>query len=149
MRIISIIIFSIILTGCVSVPKYKDLKLDTTSNFRLPTKGMAGIYVYQWKSGIFGSAVDVEFEIKGQPVISLNTGEYGYMEISPGMYQYKAIGGLFKSYLSVEIEADQNYFFKASLVNARDSVGLVNWQQEIDEAKNNISSGRYEYYDVD
>ena len=110
---------------------------------------MAGVYVYQWKTGIVGAVMDVNFQIKGQPTIPLNTGEYGYLEVSPGKYEYKIKGGLQKLYIPIELEADQNYFFHAQLINATDQVFLVRDQKEIDETKQNIATGRYEVYDVD
>lgn len=135
--------------GCAVVP-YEQLKLDTTTNFRMPSPSKAGIYVYQWKAGIIGAARDVDFEIKGQPKIPLNTGEYGYFEVLPGDYEFKWTGGILgKQYLPVKLEANQNYFFHAFLYDFVDRANLIRDQQAIDEAKKNILSGRYEMYDVD
>lgn len=148
MRILLVVFFSLWLTGCAVTP-YKDLNLDTTSDFKSPTKGMSGVYVYQWKSGILGAGSDVNFQIKGQPTIPLNTGEYGYLEVAPGKYEYKLIGGFQNLYIPVDFEADQNYFFRAVLVNFSDRSVLIRDQKEIDETKKNIATGRYEVYDVD
>lgn len=136
------------LAGCASVP-YEQLKLDTTSNFQKPTADKAGIYVYQWKSGILGAAMDVNFEIKGQPKLPLNTGEYGYFEVAPGEYKYKVIGGLAPTFIPVKFDAGQNYFFRAVLVNFSDRSFLIRDQREINEAKENILSGRYKLHHVD
>lgn len=135
--------------GCAAVP-YEQLKLDTTTNFRVPSPEKSGIYVYQWKSGIYAAIRDVDFEIKGQPKISLNTGEYGYFEVSPGEYEYKWTGGIFgKQYFPIKFEAGQNYFFHAYLMDFTDRANLIKEQEKIDEAKKNILSGRYELYNVD
>lgn len=135
--------------GCAAVP-YEQLKLDTTTNFRVPSPEKSGIYVYQWKSGIYAAGRDVDFEIKGQPKISLNTGEYGYFEVSPGEYEYKWTGGMLgKQYFPIKFQANQNYFFHAYLLNFTDRANLIKEQAKIDEAKQNILSGRYELYDVD
>lgn len=69
-------------SGCAMVP-YGE---DTTSNFNKPSKRMAGIYVYKWKTGIFNALLDVGFEIKDEREIKLNTGEYGYFELEPGKH---------------------------------------------------------------
>ena len=135
-------------TGCAVVP-YEDLNLDTTSNFKSPPDGVAGIYVYQWKTGILGAGFDVDFEIKGYPELSLNTGEYGYFQVSPGDYEYKFSGGLFDQYIPVKFEANQNYFFRAFLFNMSDGAVLIRDQVEINEAKKNILSERYEEHTVD
>ena len=141
--IILLIMNAMLIAGCASTP-YEKLNLDTTSNFNKPKKGMAGIYVYQWKTGVLGAAFDVDFEVKGYPELSLNTGEYGYFEVLPGSYEYKLSGGIFKQYDSVRFEANQNYFFRAALLNASDFAILIRDQMEIDEAKKYIKSGRYE-----
>jgi hypothetical protein len=136
------------LAGCAAVP-YEQLKIDSTSNFRTPPPDKAGIYVYQWKSGVVGALMDVKFEIKGQSTIALNTGEYGYIELAPGAYEYKAVGGPFRAFVPVKFEAGQNYFFRAFLASASDHSFLVRDQLEIDEAKKNIASGRYEWHAID
>lgn len=134
------------LAGCAVTPLEQ---LDTTTDFRSPSSDKAGIYVYQWKSGIIGAAVDVNFEIRGLPKIALNTGEFGYLEAPPGQYEYKAIGGLLPIYLPVKFDAGRNYFFRAALSQARDGAILVKDQIEVDEVKRHILSGRYELHDVD
>ena len=147
-RYITALMFFIGLAGCAAVP-YERLGLDTTSNFKKPPYNKAGIYVYQWKSGILGAGMDVNFEIKGQPKIALNTGEYGYAELIPGNYEYKLFGGLFPTFIPVRFYAGENYFFRAALVNLSDQSFLVRDQREIDETKKNILNGRYELSDVD
>ena len=133
----------LVLSGC-SVTPYKELNLDTTSNFSLPTEGKAGIYVYQWKTGIIGAFSDVNFQIKGQQKVPLNTGEYAHFEIDPGVYEYKVLGGFSDIFVPVEFDANTNYFFRAAISQFSDAIYLNRDQKEIDEAKENISSGRYE-----
>jgi hypothetical protein len=127
------------IAGCAGMP-YEQLGLDTTSNFRQPPPDKVGIYVYQWKRGIIGAVVDVNFEIKGQSKIALNTGEYGYLEIPPGRYEYKIHGGLFPTFISVKFDAGQNYFFRAALVNFSDISYLIRDQKEIDEGRFQVRS---------
>ena len=131
-----IILMSIILfTGCTVTP-YKELNLDTTSNFKSPKAGKAGVYVYQWKTILLRKALlDVDFEIKGYPEISLNTAEYGYLELEPGDYEYKINGGPFTQYAPVKFEANENYFFRAFSISFTDYSSLIRDQFEIDMAK--------------
>ncbi|MFA0084068.1 hypothetical protein AB4383_18985 [Vibrio breoganii] len=105
--------------------------------------------MYQWKTGLFGALVDVDFEIKGEPELSLNTGEYAYIELLPGDYEYKFQGGIFTHYIPIKIEPNKNYFFRAQLLNASDHAFLIRDQYEIDEAKKNITSGYYEVNTLD
>ena len=138
-----ILLMVLIISGCSVVP-YKELNLDTTSNFNTPAEGKAGVYVYQWKTGVVGALVDVDFDLKGKPEVSLNTGEYAHFEIDPGQYEYKLSGGLFPMYVPVEFESNKNYFFRAFLLNLSDHSYLMRDQLEINEAKKNILSGWYE-----
>ncbi len=139
---------ALLASGCTMTP-YEQLNLDTTSSFKKPSEGMSGVYVYQWKSGIIGAGLDVDFEIKGQPTISLNTGEYGHLEVQPGEYEYKTLGGIVQQYIPITFEPNENYFFRAALSNFSDVAYLVRSQNEIDDAKHNIESGRYEIYSKD
>lgn len=148
MKFVLTLMSVLLFTGCTVIP-YEQLNLDTTSNFKHPADGQVGIYVYRWKTSILGAALDVDFEIKGYPELSLNAVEYGYFEVPPGDYEYKLSGGLFDQYLPVNFEANQNYFFRAFLLNYSDTSVLIRDQIEINAVKENILSGRYEEYSVD
>jgi hypothetical protein len=148
MKFVVPLLFTAVLSGCASVP-YEELNLDTTSNISSPSKGKAGIYVYQWKRGPLGAISDVDFEINGETKISLNTGEYGYFEIEPGDYKYKLAGGLFPQQLPVHFSDNENYFFRAYILQFTDHSVLIREQSEIDAIKKNITGGRYELYSVD
>lgn len=52
-------------------------------------------------------------------------------------------------YAPVKFALDQNYFFRAYLLNASDYAALIRDQEEIDAAKRNILSGRYEHHIAD
>lgn len=143
-----IALLTMFIVGC-SVTPYEQLNLDTTSNFKSPSEGKSGVYVYQWKRGVIGAAFDVDFEIKGHPKVSLNTGEYAYFELAPGSYEYLFAGGLIEQYAPVKFAPGQNYFFRAYLLNASDYAALIRDQEEVDAAKRNILSGRYEHHIAD
>jgi len=148
MKFLSVVILAMALVGC-SVTPYEELNLDTTSDFTAPNEGKAGVYVYQRKTGLIGSSLDVDFEIKGLPEISLNTGEYGHFDVDPGDYEYKFSGGMVKQYIPVTFQAGHNYFFRAALLNFSDHAYLVRDQQEIDAVKKHIREGSYELFSVD
>ena len=146
MKLILLLIGFTILAGCTTTP-YKELNLDTTSNFKTPEKGKSGIYVYQWKRGIIGALFDIDFSIKGLPEVSLNTGEYAFYEVEPGNYEYS--GGSLDKYKPVTFEADQNYFFRAFMLFGTGFAAIIRDQEEIEDAKLYILSGRYEHHLVD
>ena len=130
------------LAGCTATP-YKERNLDTTSNFKLPEKGKSGVYVYRYKT-FLGRAIGVDFKIKGVPEATLNVGEYIYFEVEPGNYEYLSSGGLIQKYIPVNFEEDQNYFFRVFLLFQSDTAVLVGDQKEIEDAKNDILSRKYE-----
>lgn len=148
MKLTLAILVIFIITGCAVMP-HEEISLDTTSNFKMPEKGKVGLYIFQWKSGVFGAISDVDFELKDGPRISLNTGEYGYIEVSPGDYQYKTLGGPSPQYAKLKLEANRNYFFRSYLSYGMDTSSIVTNQNEINDAKRNIFSGRYELNSVD
>lgn len=136
--------------GCAVLKPYEELNLDTTSNFKTPTKGMAGIYVYQLKTGPLGAMVDVTFEIRGYPAVPLNTGEYAYFEVKPGTYKYEQTGGgILGTDASMTFKANENYFFQARFDGFTDFATVVITQREIDAVKANILSRYYEEASVD
>lgn len=142
------VLLSIALVGCSQVP-YHDLHLDTTTNITAPSEGKAGIYVYQWKTGIHRAAMDARFLIKGQEVIKVNTGEYAYLELPPGNYEYRVLNGLQDIYQPVEFRVGENYFFRTAFDLAAELSILITDQKAIDEVKQNIVSKRYELNTID
>jgi len=148
MRLFAVLLASLIISGCAN-RTYEELNIDSTSNITVPSKGKAGVYVYQWKTGLLGAGFDVGFEIKGNPEVFLNTGEYAYLEVNPGDHHYKLIGGPFPQFLPITLKEGQNYFFRAVLNGGTDRGFLILDQSEIDAAKRNITSGRYELNTVD
>lgn len=133
------------ITGCAVSPKPH---VDT-SWYTQPSEGKAGIYVYQWKTGIHGAISDVKFVLNDQVMTKLNTGEWDYFEVSPGVYEFRLFGGPFPQTEDLTFEAGKNYFFQAALANAMDMVLPVYNEEDIREAIENIKSGRYEKADVD
>ena len=113
------------------------------SSYSKPTPGMAGVYFYQWKTGILGAASDVKFVLDGQIRGSINTGEWLYFEVPEGKHNYRLIGGLFPGEIEHQFTAGQNYFFRGVLSSFTDTVLWVNDAVAIDETVSNIKSGRY------
>lgn len=148
MKYFAILACLLLTTACTVVP-YNELNLDTTSNTTKPDAGMAGIYAYQWKSGILGAHFDARFKIKDHPIMKINTGEYGYMQLPAGTYEYRAVSGLLPRYREVELEAGQNYFFRSSNSTFSTTTFLISDQDEIDSAKEKIRTGHYELNTID
>ncbi|GAA4094847.1 DUF2846 domain-containing protein [Zhongshania borealis] len=148
MKYIAILILAFVTSACSVVP-YDELNLDTTTNAKRPNAGMAGIYAYQWKSGILGAHFDARFKITGQPIIKLNTGEYGYFQIPAGNYEYRSLAGIIPKHRDITFKAGQNYFFRLSNSMTSTSTFLIRDQDEIDATKEKINSGWYELNTLD
>ena len=133
------------ITGCAITPQPQ---LDM-SNYSTPSVGTAGVYFYQWKTGIIGAGSDVKFLINGKALGAINTGEWLYMEVPAGQQNFRMIGGIFPADIPFQFHERQNYFFRGQLVDFSDQVIWVNDKKEIDEAIANIESGRYEKGDID
>jgi hypothetical protein len=134
------LVVAIAIQGCAS---YTPAPPVDMSNYSKPTAGTAGIYFYQWKSGIFGAFSDVKFVLDGQVLGSINTGEWLYFEVLEGNHSYRYRGGPFKSDTPFQFDAGKNYFFLGKLRDGMDSVSWINDPVALDEATANISSGRY------
>jgi hypothetical protein len=135
----------VIFSGCASTP----VPPIDTSQYSTPTKGMAGIYFYQLKTGIIGAGSDVKFILDDKIFGKINTGEWLYFEENPGIHKYRFIGGPFPSFVPIEFKEGQNYFFRGFLSSGMDHVVWINNKEAIDSAFENIKSGRYEKGDVD
>ena len=136
----SILPFAVIyLTGCAVPPKPV---IDMTS-YSTPSKGTAGVYFYQWKTGFLGAAFDAKFIVDGKVLGAINTGEYMYFDVPAGQRKYRAYDGLISSLdMDFQFVENQNYFFRGH-PGITGSVYWINEPLELTAAAENIRSGRY------
>ena len=132
-----------ILAGCAGqgAKPYVD-----TSDHSQPVAGKAGIYFYQWKTGLLGAAWEGPFKLDGEVLSEINTGEWDYFEVEPGVRRYH-MGWLQDP--EMLFEPDKNYFFRGFVNMASSHVIPIHDEREIRETLVNIESGRYEHADVD
>lgn len=127
------------LSGCAITPKPQ---IDMSS-YSKPTTGTAGVYFYQWKTGIFGALSDVKLVIDDKVLGSVNTGEWMYLEVPAGAHKYNMTNGMGALKINLSFAEGGNYFFRGQLVNFSDTVYLINDEQEVAEVIKNMESGRY------
>lgn len=144
-RILILFFLTVIASGCAT---NGNMPMGSTQ-FTKPTDGMTGIYFYQWKKGIIGAAYDVRFVLDDKVLGQINTGEYMYFEVSPGVHKVRILHGLSSFHLPVEFKADMNYFFRGHISGFSQNVIWVNDDIEIQEVVKNIKSGWYEAGDLD
>lgn len=138
-----IILAFLLLTGCAlpKAPHYID-----TSDYSVPTQGMAGVYYYSWKTGIYGAGYDVKFEVDDIVYSTINTGEWDYFEMKPGTHD---IPMTWHTTIPVTMVAGTNYFFRGYITNFSPFIVTTYNEKEIQEALENIRSGHYEQANVD
>lgn len=135
----------LIVSGCATTPK---TPIDM-SWYNTPSSGSAGVYFYQWKTGVLGSYSDVRFKLDGESIGQINTGEWLYMEVPAGEHEYRVSGGFLPVNAPFNFEEGQNYFFRGAISMGTDIVIWVNEEDEIKETIKSIESNHYEYGDVD
>jgi hypothetical protein len=138
------LIFLFLLNGCIATKPQVDM-----SWYNKSAEGTAGIYFYQWKTGVLGSYSDVRFKLDGETLGKINTGEWLYFEVPAGIHKYRFDGGILPQYIEHDFVEGQNYFFRGFILMGADSVVLINDEKEIMETIKNIESGRYQPGDKD
>ncbi|AHI33419.1 hypothetical protein AU15_20905 [Marinobacter salarius] len=116
-RVLLLMVTSLSLVGCASTPKVApDMRAYST-----PTEGTAGIYFYQWKTGMMGAMSDVKFVLNDEVLGRINTGEWLYFEVEEGTHEVRLLGGIFQQARPLEFVKGQNYFFRGALLNSLES----------------------------
>ena len=136
----SALVAAIFIQGCATGPPAPQVDM---SSYSKAAPGMAGVYFYQWKTGIYGSSSDVKFVLDGRVLGRINTGEWIYMEVPEGKHNYRLSGGLFPIDIPHQFNAGQNYFFIGQLSGFEDSVVWINDAEKIKDVISNMESGRY------
>ncbi len=150
-KLFLILTVSIVFSGCAATKMsvVKPVPKIDTSSHTTPAHGMAGIYYYQWKTGVLGAGRDVTLTLNGKVLGRINTGEWLYFDVAPGKYEYRVMTGPLSIDGEVNLEADRVYFFRGMLRNAMAQNHLIMDENEIMDAFENIKSGKYEKGDVD
>ena len=78
-----LISFSLLLSGCASVPMVSDIESNKAKEFRAPTENKAGIYIYRDDSA-FGGALKKDVWVNGECVGATAPGIFFYQEVDGG-----------------------------------------------------------------
>jgi hypothetical protein len=109
---IGLLIITIVLGGCASVPMGNPAQ-DTQAKKFTPPTDKAAIYVY--RTGSFGGAYAIPVAFDGQIMGKTAVDTYFYWLVKPGRYAI-ATGGETASQLEVTVEAGKNYFIWQNLM---------------------------------
>ncbi len=126
---ITLIVLSLLLTGCASVPMASS-DLDTKAKTFNPSPDKASLYIYRNEN--FGGAIPMSVDVNGRILGDTAAKTYFHLDLLPGKYEIQSHSEN-TSLLEVNAEAGNNYFIwqeiKMGVWMARSSLQLV------DEAK--------------
>lgn len=138
-RFIVLVLSLFILSGCTTKPIPEDFAFSAP----IPEQeGYAGIYFYQYKSGILGAAYDVGLYIDGKKVGAINTGEYLYFEIPAGEHTYNS-GFVLDKVRTENFTAGKSYFIRGFIDTGFPSIYIVKDPRRHADVIKFIESGRY------
>lgn len=113
----------LIIVGCASVP----LETVSTSNealeFKSPTEGMAGVYIYRNTS--FTGALKDNVWIDGECVGETAPFVFFYTEVKPGIRIVATESVISPNKISVEMDAGRLYFIDQDYWQQRTTLNLV------------------------
>ncbi|BCM26049.1 DUF2846 domain-containing protein [Methyloradius palustris] len=105
-----VVIASLHLTGCASVPMASVDTDKAKKSFSAPSEGKSGLYVYRNSS--FGSALKKVVTIDGVIIGESAPNTYFYKEISPGTHVISTESEFSDNQISVEFQKGVNYFVR-------------------------------------
>ncbi len=96
----------------------------SSKQFKLPSSGMAGIYIYR-EAGWAGKTQVKQVYFDGQLLGGLTNGTYFTFEVAPGTHTLSAAATATPTDLQFTVKAGRNYFFNQALSGKVAVVGAV------------------------
>ena len=110
MLLLFIIIASVQLTGCASVPMASSEQDQARKEFSAPAEGMAGLYIY--RDSTFGAALKKTISIDGEIVGETAAKTYFYRDIEPGNHTLSTESEFSDNAISITVTKGINYFVR-------------------------------------
>ncbi len=102
---------SLILSGCASVDMASQADNAKAKEFKAPSQGMAGVYIY--RDSVMGKALKRDIWLDGQCVGASAPDVFFYKEVSGGKtYQIDTESEFSPNTLELMVEAGKNYFIR-------------------------------------
>ncbi|MDR3163260.1 MAG: DUF2846 domain-containing protein [Helicobacteraceae bacterium] len=118
------------LSGCASVPMASNEADLAAKEFKMPTNGKAGVYVY--RNEVMGAAIKMDALVDDQLIGSTAAQTYHYVEIAPGRHVFKGKAEN-ESLLDLDAVANKLYYIwqevKMGAFIARNKLQLVSAEQ--------------------
>ncbi|MDR0747190.1 MAG: DUF2846 domain-containing protein [Helicobacteraceae bacterium] len=119
-----------LLSGCASVPMASAQADLTAKEFKAPTNGKAGVYIYRNES--FGGGIKMDVFVDEWLIGSTAQQTYHYVEVTPGLHTFRGKAEN-NSLLSLDAAANKLYYIwqevKMGFVVARNKLQLVDEQK--------------------
>ncbi len=107
---IAVLIISLYLTGCASVPMASNEADKQTKEFSLPLNGTSGLYIY--RNSNFGSALKKSVYLDNKLIGETAPMTYFYKEVTPGEHIVSTESEFSNNDLTINIESGKNYFVR-------------------------------------
>lgn len=98
------------LSGCAHVPMAPPAQDKVMKQFKPPSDGMSGIYIY--RNSTFGGALKKSLYIDGNYLGETAPNVYFYTEIKPGKHVFSTESEFSPNSLKLMTEADKLYFLR-------------------------------------
>lgn len=109
--IVTLIIATLLMTGCASVPMTDPATSNAAKAFPTPSEGKAGLYVY--RHGSFGSALKKDIWVDGECLGQSAPNVFFFREVSGNQHHTIATESEFSpNVLNIQTEAGKNYFIR-------------------------------------
>lgn len=107
--LITAVISGLLLTGCASVPMESKEASAAAKEFKVPSEGKAGLYIY--RAGALGGALKKDVWVDGKCIGETSPNIFFYEEVSGGeQHKISTESEFSPNDLMVDTEAGKNYF---------------------------------------
>lgn len=103
-----VVLASLYLTGCASVPMAPAEKDQARKEFTAPPEGMSGLYIYRNSS--FGGALKKTVRVDGKIIGETAPHTYFYTTLKPGVHELATESEFSDNTLSIDMQPGQNYY---------------------------------------
>ncbi|MEI7842076.1 MAG: DUF2846 domain-containing protein [Gallionellaceae bacterium] len=109
-KILLLALATFAITGCSSIPMATKEQDATSKQFKTPTTGLSGVYIY--RNGAFGGATKKTVSLDRAPLGETLTKTFFHREIKPGPHIISTKSEFGDNELSFDAVEGENYYFR-------------------------------------
>jgi Protein of unknown function (DUF2846) len=103
-----VLVFSVLMTGCASVPTAPKEEDAAKKTFAAPASDKAGLYIY--RNSFVGQALKKTVYVDGTQIGESSNKVFFYKELSPGEHKVSTESEFGENDLKLNVEGGKNYF---------------------------------------